>query len=72
MWDLFLMDIYHSTIRMEEGYTSILPLGDISPFFYWALAIKRITLFGLYRNEFIYFLFGFLNGIYSSKLEVKD
>ncbi|CAD8146389.1 unnamed protein product [Paramecium pentaurelia] len=46
--------------------------GDISPFFYWALAIKRITLVGIYRSEFIYFLFGFLNGIYSSKLDVKD
>ncbi|CAD8044252.1 unnamed protein product [Paramecium primaurelia] len=46
--------------------------GDISPFFYWALAIKRITLVGTYRSEFIYFLFGFLNGIYSSKLVVKD
>ncbi|CAD8135032.1 unnamed protein product [Paramecium octaurelia] len=46
--------------------------GDISPFFYWALAIKRITLVGINSSEFIYFLFGFLNGIYSSKLIVQD
>ncbi|CAK78898.1 unnamed protein product (macronuclear) [Paramecium tetraurelia] len=46
--------------------------GDISPFFYWALAIKRITLVGINSSEFIYFLFGFLNGIYSNKLVVKD
>ncbi|CAK83260.1 unnamed protein product (macronuclear) [Paramecium tetraurelia] len=72
MRHLFLMDLYHSTIGMEEGQTSILPLGDISPFFYWALAIKRLTLVGIYRSEFIYFIFGFLNGIYSSKLDVKD
>ncbi|CAD8047425.1 unnamed protein product [Paramecium sonneborni] len=46
--------------------------GDISPFFFWTLAIKRIILVGIYRSEFIYFLFGFLHGIYSSKLEIKD
>ncbi|CAD8045746.1 unnamed protein product [Paramecium sonneborni] len=47
-------------------------MADISPFFFWALAIKRIILVGIQRNEFVFFLFGFLNGIYASKLEIKD
>ncbi|CAD8076888.1 unnamed protein product [Paramecium sonneborni] len=46
--------------------------GDLSPFFFWALIVKRIFLQGINQEEFVYFLFGLLNGIYANKLNVKD
>ncbi|CAD8143052.1 unnamed protein product [Paramecium octaurelia] len=46
--------------------------GDLSSFFFWALFMKRIFLFGINQGEFVFFLFGLLNGIYTNKLNVND
>ncbi|CAD8054628.1 unnamed protein product [Paramecium sonneborni] len=46
--------------------------GDLSSFFFWALIVKRMFLFGINEREFVYFLFGLLNGIYTNKLYIND
>ncbi|CAD8132396.1 unnamed protein product [Paramecium pentaurelia] len=46
--------------------------GDLSSFFFWALLMKRIFLLGINQGEFVFFLFGLLNGIYTNKLNIND